>query len=335
MLEPSKSGGIYFLLDLATMNKTVINSNFLTVSVSPDGKHYAYKDYKEHLLKIYSADNQLLASYDWKENWSYLSKWQNNQSVIIYKTNEIQVTPSLAVPMRNDYPRTLILFDPFSNQEQILAPDYPGIDRANPALGWDDSGTTVYNYQLTQVVYPSITSGLGVTLWDIPSGTVIIEEINPYRHGYPKWAQDGSKFIISWLEDELYIVTSQGELSQITNFNQGGYQYRPEYYSWSPDGRYIAFWLDDREASFGNFMILDTHSQEITDYCISLGYNSFGFLETPLPIWAQNGKAVVIEARLDGEENGKTALLLLDLENNLAIRLADNAVPVGWLESED
>lgn len=335
LLERAEYSSIYFLLDLAKIKKTTLDSNIISLAVSPDGKHFAYEKYKKHELNLYSADNQFLASYDWKENWLALTRWQNNQSVIIYKTDEIKVTPSLAVPLRDDYPRTLILFDPFSNQEQILAPDYPGIDLASPALGWDDSGTTIFNYQLTQVVYPgSAISGMGFILWDIPTSKVVVMMDDPSFGDPAKWTQDGSKFMILGLEDELYIVTNKGEISQITKLNHGDYRYRPEYYNWSPDGQYVAMWLNDRETSSGNFVILDTHSREITDYCISMENYVAGYVETIAPIWAQNGKAVVIEARLEGEENGKTALLL-DLENNLAIRLADDAIPIGWLDSQD
>ena len=317
------------------MKKTTLSSNLIKLVVSPDGKHFAYSDYTEHLLKLYSVNNQLLASYDMREDWKWLGRWQNNQNLIIYKERKNKVTPSLSGPMVAEYPATLILFNPFNDQERLLAPEYPEIDRASPYIDWDKSGTTVYNKQLTQVVYPgTAVSGMGFILWDIPESSIVVKMDDPAFRDPPKWAEDGSEFIILGLEDELFIVTNLGEISQITKLNHGDFRYHPERYTWSPDGRYIAMWLNDTKISSGSFVILDTQSKEIIDYCISIEQYLGGFIDTVTPIWAQNSKALIVEANLDEDSDEKTALIL-DLENNLAIRLVEGAVPIGWLDNQN
>ena len=126
-------------------------------------------------------------------------------------------------------------------------------------------------------------------------------------------------------------------LSTGTQTRQSNIRYVPEKYSWSPDGRFAAFWLmsiDEYGASgSGTFVILDTVTGEIMDYCISAGvienYSGNYLFE---PVWSPDGKYLAINANL--QENGNFDTLLVDLEDGSAAKIGENLAPRGWLVTD-
>jgi hypothetical protein len=302
------------------------NLDWLDIAVTPDGKKYAYHDYGTPYLKIYSSDGRLQRSIPWENDWFLMNGWLNSNRLMF----EIpKVTPITQGHSNIEYPEPLMLLNLTTNQRQKLLPDYPGIDTANTLHWW--SGTTVYDASLSRVVYPgSIIEGeeRGYILWDVPNKKKIIG-LNAYDYTRePIWSPDGSKFFVNNGID-FFIVTRDGAISKITHSK--GNVFDSPAYSWSPDGRYVALWLDNAAGNFYTLVVLDTQTEKMTDYCIQSEYGRASDNNSPFdPVWSPDGKSFVVSANTNaGQPEGDT--VLVDIEKSIAAKVATGLVPIGWL----
>jgi len=243
-----------------------------------------------------------------------------------------------------------VIYNPSMSEKKImLGEHYPDIDQANARMFWEGGSTTKYDPLLTRVVYPAGInndclgkSGIGYVLWDLENQVKLVEIVIGHYSVTPKWAPDGSRFVINdkYGDGEFYAVTRDGAVAQISHLNSdlaagsAGRRYFSDLFSWSPDGRYLAFWLESVQNSpiQATFALLDTLTGQVSDTCISAGFVESGAGLYPLflqPIWSPDGKYLVIEA--NRQEDGNTQTVLIDLEGNFAAPLVENVLPIGWL----
>ncbi len=170
-----------------------------------------------------------------------LMGWLDNEHLVLVRYQE------------ETYLDPLIVLNPFTGQQVELLPDYPDIDFLNGTVWWDTS-RTVYDPTLTLVVYPR--SGFNhddITLWDIPNNQPLASVPGYVGYGeLPEWSPDGEYVSIigqspAALPDgydlELYLVSRAGVVTQATNLSQYYTDIFIQTRNWSPDGRYIAYWL--------------------------------------------------------------------------------------------
>jgi hypothetical protein len=329
------------LFDLATRQTTLMFPEKAgSITVSPDRTKYAVEDLSDNRVKIYSADGVLLGILD-KGQYPYIiDQWIDNEQLLI------GVLESEGRWVK--YPEDEILFNIFTGKQTLLHPDYPDIDLGNTGLAWTGGSTTKYDPSLTLVVYPSYTEQVGgspsYVLYDRVRKEKITEKAVKLFWTTPIWSPDGSKFAIndSAGDGEFYVITREGVISKVSHFNGDDGKYGldnvkfSDQFSWSPDGRYLAFWLDAKLYSYsGTFAILDTQTGETTDYCLPSG-SSIGtyygwFYSNYQPIWSLDGKYVVTIA--NQQENGDYDTVLIDLTQRVAAKIAENLVPIGWLDT--
>jgi WD40 repeat protein len=258
-----------------------------------------------------------------------LMGWLDNEHLVLVRYQE------------ETYLDPLIVLNPFTGQQVELLPDYPDIDFLNGTVWWDTS-RTVYDPTLTLVVYPR--SGFNhddITLWDIPNNQPLASVPGYVGYGeLPEWSPDGEYVSIigqspAALPDgydlELYLVSRVGVVTQATNLSQYYTDIFIQTRNWSPDGRYIAYWLWARPIGYEGdtypmqLLLLDTATMETANTCIPGGELSGG------PDWSPDGRWLAVNS-LCGESN-EDCILLVNVIDGYAVRIIDQWIVDGWMVS--
>ena len=305
-----------------------VNPNF--VSISPDRKWLGYitGPYLYEKLEIQSFNDRDSHSVDLNtiQKWLTMDDWITNDKIIFTKHNNSD---------NFRQPRSLIALNPFSGEKKELPPNFPDI-YGNDPWGWGNSGRTLYSPDLRYVVYFSAGENFGYALWDIENEKSItsIETLNPSIA--PQWMA-GGKAVIAQVFDEFYFADIDGHSGQLTDFGRLFSDKNIEIRAWSqsPDSRHIAFFMgfiSGEQVLEDRLMVLDTKTDEVTDYCIpgdTFGVASPDVVDySPAPIWSPDGKALLIESRI---ELDKSRLILVNLVQKTATQIMENTVPFGWM----
>jgi hypothetical protein len=305
-----------------------VNPN--SVSVSPDRKWLGYITgpylYEKLQIQSFNARETLSIDLNTIEKWLTMDDWITNDMIIFAKHDNSD---------NISQPRSLIALNPFSGEKKELHPNFPDI-YDNDSWGWDNSGRTLYSSDFRYVVYFSAGEKFGYALWDIENKKSItsIETLNPRIA--PQWMVGGKAFIAQ-VFDEFYFADIDGHAGKLTDFGNlfSGKDIEIRAWSQSPNSRYIAFFMgfmSGEQVLEDRLMVLDTETGEVTDYCIS--GDTFRIASTdvvdysPAPIWSPDGKALLIESRI---ELDKSRLILVDLVQKTATQIVENAVPFGWM----
>ena len=310
-------------------------------AVSPDGTRLAFTELgdPDDWIRIVTAEGQQ-QSLPRIENWSSINQWLDDENLIIDHTSETI--------------HSSVILNINSGQAQIFTPNYPNIYLFDvPYRGWGGYAYTVsvFDPMLTRVVYPAIVPGnpsrLNYVIWDLQSNAMISNlEVTPpsvIEHG-PVWSPSGNEFIVAYPtredalnyipDDELYSINRDGLVTKLTNLSAYftvGVDIR--HYSWSPDGHKVAFWMqpnppagthDDPQMELA---ILDLMTQQVTLYCINGDFRDGGWD----PIWAQNSQQLLVKS-LSAEGTGQ--LVILDVAQGIAVRIANDTRPYGWMISD-
>jgi WD40-like Beta Propeller Repeat len=299
------------------------------VVISPDHMKYALLD-ENNLVKVISSNGKLIYTIPKGPYVLMIDRWLDNQQIELTVAKGYPTSSSLW-----NFPLNLVIANWMTHEQKLMLSEYPDIDRISGTLGtWVAGSTTEYDSELTRVVYRSASivddyhgqDGYGYILWDLVNKRKVVQIVSNYIDFPPVWSPDYSKFIIVGNDGEMYFVTREGDVMQITHNNLNLPQ---ENYSWSPDGRYVAFWSRTKSPSFSNsFVIFDGMTDKITDYCISAGSGKDTSSFTN-PVWSPDGKELVINANL--QENGNFDTLFVDLEDGSATKIGENLLPMGWL----
>jgi hypothetical protein len=250
----------------------------------------------------------------------------------------------------------MFAINPFTGERQDLPFDFPDFYSQVPLDSW--GAYTVFNPILTRVVYPHITGRERLAiLWDLQSSKEITRIPEPY---WMVWSPDGSK--LAYLEEngdfpdiweEIYLINREGEVSRATYFQEHFDRYSIHKPVWSPDGRYIAFWLQtwfydpDHTDRSANLVILDILTSQLMFYCLQADPNTrrgypgddalFGYqyeqVTSAPPIWSPDSQFLLIETYNQDNRDYKYTYLVSVMDKYWTIKLAENARPVGWLTS--
>lgn len=329
LFDPEKSSYVLYNPSVKEL-QNISDDRVFDLIVSPNRMLYAYRDEQSNKLMVFSSGGELQRSINWENNWETLGKWQNNEHILLIKSSAAST---------EEYPRHLIVLNPFSGETQDLQPIYPSIENASYQLSWEGSGTTVYDPMFTRVVYPGVIEGkgMGYILFDLKNKTKLAEIQSPNFTKAPKWLYDGSQFIVNAKGGEFFLVSRDGEITQISHMSpdydptKNNFNYEASFYSWSPDGKYLALWLFSYKTNDTTLAVLDIHSGTVTDFCLSHGPNPLNMPYFPIPIWSPDSTAIVVEANFQSE-NGENDVMLVDLIKKNATRISQNLTPVGWLD---
>ncbi len=323
------------LLDLKTGIKTEIykesGETMSLIVVSPDRKWLAYTKWinnNQGWLVVSKKDGKPYKTIPMENDWgAYIIGWLDNEHLIL-------------ASRRNLLSPTYIILDPFTRETKELFTDYPNIEKVPNGADW--WGPVVYDPLLTRAVYPRTegdeTNSKRIVLWDLQANqavTYLTSRNNPYG-GPPVWTPDGQQFAmtleeiprINTLADELYSITRDGQLTQITNLKAYySVLMKIVHYSWSPNKQRIAFWIEygwQNYLDYQQLAVLNLKTQQVTNYCIS------GMMSAHEPNWSPDGRYLVVEGN-PGKNVNTHNVILVDLLKINAIQIGENLRPVGWM----
>jgi hypothetical protein len=291
-------------------------------AVSTDGRWLVYDGAASLAATKYSY---VVRSADGKQQFEFTSEdvdhaglgyWLDNQHLALHRIN----TEGL------DW---VVIYNPFTKEQQVIKPDYPDILQDDwEFLSWPTSLTT-YSPSLTKVVYlAGKLFSSQIVLWDRETHHSILE-ISDFEYAYkgPMWSPDGKRFVfVKSLgkkipdREEFFIVDWDGKIEQLTHLNEQLDSVRIYDRSWSPNGQYIAFWLN------GTLAVVDTSSGEVTNYCISASRS-----DALPPVWSRDSQHLAIGVADPGEEISRT--VLVDIIDDYAAIVAEDVAPEGWMIS--
>jgi hypothetical protein len=235
---------------------------------------------------------------------------------------------------------------------QELSADFPMIYKIPPLpdFGRYTFSGTAYDPTLTRVVYASAWADYsGIILWDLVKHQEITRLPAEWPWDTPLWNTDGSAFIISLppqvlsqdgvrkiIDDhfeylsgsEFFIVSREGEIRRLTyltvinNIEEGAY-------SWSPDGKQVAFWMKTDKDPQWQLAIINIESGQIINYCVGGGDGGY-----PL-IWAPDGQYLAGTYGMpDWYITNATRIVLLDIKGNTATLVPGKDIVIGWMDSD-
>ncbi len=300
-------------------------------SVSPDGNWLAYTNQDFDSLElstrkllswelvITSVDGHEVYKFPWEEEWFWISGWNHNETLRINT-------------LEND-----ILLNPFTGTKETINHPILNLPNRNDI---DKSWSLPFNYEKNLIIYPDFDQNY--VIWNYLSNQEIAKASFPFPTDFePKWSPDDEVFAITNVrppftttsdipESEIYLVSWEGQVTSVTNFAPyfDHVNIHHSALSWSPNGRYIAFWVefnapDIRESNL-TLAVLDITTQEVTNYCTQASYK-YG-VETP--IWGPNNYQLLVKALAETEPS---QLVLIDIDKGFALQIDGEIRTAFWM----
>ena len=324
-----------FALDPSNGQTTEIlrssGSRPLTIAaVSPDRQLLAYLDRGSsgHAdgLVIVDSDFVTLKAISCQTSWLDIENWLNNQQLALFNL---------------DPETSMVIFDWITSQEMPISfnqfPDFSNSVR-HPWVEFDPTmqlvlyqieGNEYSLFDLTSkksvATLPAWTAKAPDASWSVDGGFVAVTGPSPKYYDN----RGGS--------DEIFAISRNGQVEQVTHladyYGRGLGLYSPR---WSPDGKQLAFWVQhEANGTLDHVLaIVDTTTKTTTNFCISSDPSGYGgeFDESlPAPIWSPDGKQIIVENRFSHDHN---RVVLVDLPNKIAVEIAQDARPVGWMAAQ-
>lgn len=231
-----------------------------------------------------------------------------------------------------------VVINPFNLEEPTLSgwlEKSPG----NPFIGnisWDTWG--VFDSSLNTILY--IDNDSSLIFWDIENEQILAKLETPIAYmsfEQPKWSPDESQIVFPFIDqnatdryqDELYSLSRDGSLIQLTHLNDFFSDAIIRHFNWSPDGRYIAFiFTIDNNMRKGRLGVYDFATGHVIDYCNLPGPTG----AFSVPIWSPDSASIILE-RDDSDIGGTKSTILVDIVHGIAVKIAEHLVPEAWIVS--
>jgi hypothetical protein len=322
------------VLDITTGNKLALTDGKWQLSTSPNGEWLASQfvdNQNEVWLAVENAEGSHQTPIPWNDDWFLLGGWLDNEHIWISHLTEPLVT----------------VVNPFSGEQQMLVPDFPGIETIADAgehyvLG---ASSVLYNPSLNLAVYPRLESDgyVYIVLWDRQAGRVLakVKDTSKSFSYRAIWSLDQKEVYVTVADQwdsskpeqliyNFYSLAQDGQVKQLTNFGNSFTYNSIGSASLSPNGRKIAFWLDlDRSAQENQQLAtLDLDNLQVTNYCVPGSYVN----DAPAPIWSLDSRYLAV---YNSYEPNVERVILVDIKEGWAAEVAEivpHGWPAGWLK---
>jgi hypothetical protein len=322
------------VLDITTGNKLALTDGKWQLSTSPNGEWLASQfvdNQNEVWLAVENAEGSHQTPIPWNDDWFLLGGWLDNEHIWISHLTEPLVT----------------VVNPFSGEQQMLVPDFPGIETIADAgehyvLG---ASSVLYNPSLDLAVYPRLESDgyVYIVLWDRQAGRVLakVKDTSKSFSYRALWSLDQKEVYVTVADQwdshkpeqliyNFYSLAQDGQVKQLTNFGNSFTYNSIGSASLSPNGRKIAFWLDlDRSAQENQQLAtLDLDNLQVTNYCVPGSYVN----DAPAPIWSLDTRYLAV---YNSYKPNVERVILVDIKEGWAAEVAEivpHGWPAGWLK---
>ncbi|MCG2786694.1 MAG: hypothetical protein L6461_16510 [Anaerolineae bacterium] len=314
------------LIDLQTGNEYQLpsslyseRSGFISSEASPDRKLYAKLEvlfdrnrgkpglkYIGNAVQVFDARANLVTKLTFNRSDLVWLHWLDNERLII----------------DTEQYGTLLLVNPFTEEQQTLADELPGLypyELNKKNFPWYP---VVYSPDLKWVAYYSEqrdSNGyfLGYVLYDLSSKQILWKKESPTTL---RLSPDGEIFTLATAgtidNNQLYLFNRSGQLKTVLDkslpHEPGGM------FSWSPDSRYIAFW------NVESLMIYDRQMDWVFDTCISSNRGVY-------PRWSPDSKQMIVYV-----SGYSTETMLVDWQEKLSYKIKElphDGIMFEWMNS--
>ena len=285
------------------------------LAVSPDRKKMAYRDEAKNQLVIASADRKPIQTVDWDPTWRpYNFSWHTNDTLLIYLNFDPQIDGVL------DRGRAIIL-DLRTGQSQLIPMDYP------PKELGDTNWYPAYSPDLTQVVY---ATNQGKYILGETKTHKTVAVLSTLTYEKPAWSPDGSSVLVA--PDDLYLLSPQWEITRLTYLKQSKDEPSKKlsrFYSWSPDGRRIAVWIQKippLDPEVYSLAVFDLATGQLRDTCLPWETGP----EPEAPLWSPDGKQLIAQAHYRTTDKGWD-IVIVNWADQTYEKIADTLDYLGWM----
>jgi dipeptidyl aminopeptidase/acylaminoacyl peptidase len=241
---------------------------------------------------------------------------------------------------------TLWLINPFTGDKKEMYNDYPSQWNADNLFWEFNLSRVTYNPTLNRVIYPTfLEPDRVIRLVDVQTSEILADVPTTDYGKFLAWSPDGKRIAFAtqtnkqahWdaYRDEVFTLTEDGELAQLTHLSEtNNYSYITGL-AWSADSHDIAFWVNNTDWEKGHtgahLVTLDTYTSEILEYC-DIG-NSEGLVYIPWgsPMWSPDGKYLLVNLENPNDESHILAVLV-EVTTGKTFQVAENYRAVGWLK---
>lgn len=331
LIAGNLSANVYQLIDVSTFKASKLFEIYTQIAISPKSNTLAYikSDDHAHLVLV---TKQGQSSYAIDEEFSWLPQWASNTTLILKKD---PATIS-----------SLLLLNPFSGDERIFDPNasLQNIFNLAPYETWHGSTLVVFDPLLEYVVYPRIlkNGSADLALVEVNKNKVIASLSPMTIESSPEWSPNGNEFVVvepSRINEngfpaqfEIFKVSKTGEVEVITKLSKDYPNVFANSYKWSPDGQFLAFWLNispvnDSIASYLGILNVETNQLIIT--CLSSKISIYDY--NP-PIWSTDSTQLAIN--INSEVDNKVDLAIVDIQKYefTILKQGNVLTPLGWLD---
>jgi hypothetical protein len=304
---------------------------------SPDKEKLAFTQGKTLAISydviVLNHDGEENGRFTLPDDWN-LFDWLNNETLLV-RQNRLQKDK-----------KELVSVNLVNGEQQVLPADFPNLYSRETLIEW--GALTIFDPTVSFVIYPK-RDGLELlsALWDIHNNKEITGVVGDK---WPRWSIDGKRLLtikdykatpVDVDHDEIILVKPEGDITRATFFKDHLEHDIINLPVWSPNSRYVAFWLSTSvPIKTANLAVLDTETSTVDLYCNELvpypfrfgDYNTLGYSDIQVnaasPIWSPDSKYLLVE----NYQQSTSSTFLFDLRNHTIRKLVDNARPVGWLK---